>query len=228
VSRRTWLAVAVASVSLLRAAPAGAQDRKPVNIVIGAGVTVPQAEVRERFGNGYNLTAGIVFNIKPYLGLRVDYLYNGFPRQQVILPGETPTPVDLKHNMQAGLFDVVVRVMPRRSLLGVYVLGGPGVYSRRVSLSTPGTGTLPGFCDPYSFVCYPPIEVPVEDVKGANRTTDIGFNVGGGLAIRPGGGIVVLVEARYHYMSGPAFTLPDGTTQQAKGHYVPITVGLRF
>jgi opacity protein-like surface antigen len=219
----------VAAIALVVAAqPVRAQDRKAVNLLVGVGPTYPQSEIKEKFGRGYNLGVGIVFNLKPYLGLQLDYFYNGFPRQQVILPGETPALVDLSHNMQAGLFDVVVRLGPRNGHLGVYFLGGPAIYTRRISLTTPGTGTLPGFCDPSWLVCYPPTEVPVEDVVGANRSTDIGVNIGGGVNIRPGGGVVIFVEARYHAMRGPEFTLPDGTKQQAKGRYVPITFGLRF
>src|SRR5512136_2878755 len=145
-----------------------AQDRKPVNLLFSAGVTYPQQEIKEQFGRGYNLGVGIVFNLKPYLGLQIDYVYNGFPSQKTVLPGETPATVDLRHNMQAGLFDVVFRVGPRKGHWGVYVLGGPGIYTRRTKLTTPGTGTLPGFCDPYLLICYPPEEVPVEDVVGAH------------------------------------------------------------
>jgi opacity protein-like surface antigen len=208
--------------------PASAQDRKLVNLLIGVGPTFPQPEVEQRFGNGYNVELGIVFNFKPYLALEGDYLYNHFHGQKVVLPGDTPTSVDLRHNMQAGLFDLVVRIGSKHSHFGVYILAGPGIYTRRISLTTPGTGTLPGICDPYLYVCYPPVEVPVQDIVGDHRSTDVGINVGGGVNIRPGGGIVIFVEARYHRMHGPEFTLQDGTTQQAKGHYLPITVGLRF
>jgi opacity protein-like surface antigen len=222
-------AVAIACVWLVGAArPTFAQDAKPVNLLVGVGATFPQSEVRQRFGNGHDFQVGIVFNLERYLGLEFDYLYAGFPEQKAVIGGDTPTTVDLRHNMQAGLFDVVVRAGPRRGRYGVYFVGGPALYTRRVSLTTPSTGTLPGICDPYWFVCYPPIEVPTDAVLGAHRTTDIGLNVGGGVNIRPGGGIVIFVEARYHYMHGPEFTLQDGTTQQAKGHYVPITIGLRF
>jgi opacity protein-like surface antigen len=221
--------LALAAITLVVAArPVAAQDHKQVNLLVSAGLTYPQAEIKERFGRGYNLGVGIVFNLKPYLGIQFDYAYNGFPVQKVVLPGEAPTSVDLRHNMQAGLFDLVVRLGPRKSRFGGYFLGGPAIYTRSISLTTPGTGTLPGFCDPYYLVCYPPIEVPVDDIVGAHRSTDFGFNVGGGVNIRPGGGVVIFVEARYEAMRGPEFTLPDGTTQQARGRYVPITVGLRF
>jgi opacity protein-like surface antigen len=221
--------VALACAGLAVAAhPTSAQDNKDVNLLVGVGPTYPQAEVRQRFGNGYNLDVGIVFNFKGFLGLQLDYLYNGFSGGKVDLPGETPTRVDLRHSMQAGLFDFVVRLGPKPGHFGVYFLGGPAIYTRRVSLTTPGTATIPGFCDPYLLVCYPPQDVPVQEIKGANRSTDFGVNVGGGVNIRPGGGVVIFVEARYHAMHGPEFTLPDGTTQQAKGRYVPVTIGLRF
>lgn len=222
------IVVGAAVAWLAAGAPARAQDNKQVNLLVSAGLTYPQAEIKEKFGRGYNLGVGIVFNLKPHLGIQFDYVYNGFPSQKVVLPVDPPITVDLRHNMQAGLFDLVYRLGPRKNRFGAYVLGGPALYTRRTSLTTPGTGTIPGFCDIYYLVCYPPVEVPVDDIVGARRSTDIGFNVGGGVNIRPGGGVVIFVEARYHAMRGPEFTLPDGTTQQAKGRYVPITVGLRF
>jgi opacity protein-like surface antigen len=208
--------------------PARAQDTKPVNLLVGVGPTFPQSEVRQRFGNGHDFQVGIVFNLKPYLGLQFDYLYAGFPGQKAVIGGDPSATVDLRHNMQAGLVDLVYRAGRRRSRFGFYFLGGPAYYTRRVSLTTPSTQVLPGICDPYLFVCYPPIEVPTDAVLGAHRSSNIGVNLGGGVNIRPGGGIVIFVEARYHYMHGPEFTLQDGTTQEAKGRYLPITIGLRF
>ncbi len=222
-------AIVLACVCLAGTAhPALAQDAKPVNLLVGVGPTFPNSEVKQRFGNGYHFQAGIVFNFKPYLALQLDYVFNGFATKRTVLPGDAPASVELRQSMQAGLVEVVARVNRRRSHVGFYVLGGPGLFTRRTLLTTPGTGVLPGFCDPYWLVCYPPVEVPVDQIRGAHRSTDVGLNLGGGVNIRPGGGIVIFVEARYHYMHGPEFTLPDGTTQQATGHYVPITVGLRF
>jgi opacity protein-like surface antigen len=220
-------ALALACV-VAAAAPARAQDEKAVNLVFGLGATYPQAEIKQGFGSGFNFDAGIVFNLKPFLGLQFEYEFNGFGSHQVLLPADPPISVSANHNMQAGLADLLVRLGPQRGRVGVFVIGGPGIYTRKVSLTTPGTGLLPGICNPALLVCFPPVEVPVEDVKGARRTTDFGYNVGVGVDIRPGDAIVIFVEARYQSMRGPEFKLADGTTQQSRGQYVPITIGLRF
>ncbi len=224
---RGIVAFVIAALAII-ATPARAQDQKQVNLLFGIGPTYPQGDIKREFGTGFNFAAGIVFNLKPYLGLQFEYHASTFGSHQVVLPGDPPLNVSANHNMQSGLFDLVARLGPKRGRVGFYVIGGPGVYTRTVSLTTPGTGVLPGICYPELLICLPPVEVAVDDVKGQRRTTDIGYNIGGGIDIRPGDNIVIFVEARFESMNGPEFTLADGTKQQAQGRYVPITFGLRF
>jgi hypothetical protein len=73
----------------------------------------------------------------------------------------------------------------------------------------------------------------VNRVVGSRSTTDIGFNLGGGVTLGN-----FFVEARYHFARGPEFDVPGGiptprgvTTAgrfRANGHYLPITAGFRF
>ena len=42
-------------------------------------------------------------------------------------------------------------------------------------------------------------------------------------------GAAIYVEMRYHYIPGPEFTDPStGNKRKGTGHFLPITVGLRF
>ena len=79
-----------------------------------------------------------------------------------------------------------------------YVVGGIGVYQRRVEQDIGGT---------------------IEQFRSLRETqTDIGFNGGLGVAFGGGAGVSVFVEARYHSVN----TSPERT------RFVPIVLGLSF
>jgi opacity protein-like surface antigen len=80
-------------------------------------------------------------------------------------------------------------------------------------------------CDPYWYVCYP-VAVPVDQIVGDRSSTDFGMDFGGGVSF--GGSVRFFVEARYHYVWGSDFTLPDGSTRNTNSQYFPITFGIRF
>jgi opacity protein-like surface antigen len=211
---------------LIIAAPAAAQDKR-VNFNLGAGVTIPLAEVKDRFGTGYNVDVGLTFNINPVVGIQVDYNYLGFNPQNVPvpanLPTDAPTSFDARHWVHAGLFDLVLRPGAKGGPIGFYALVGIGIYNRSVNLTTPSVGFVPGFCNPWWYVCYPGGLVPIDQVVGSRASTDMGLNIGAGINLK-----AFFVEARYHYIWGPEFTDKNGTTQKANGQYFPITFGLRF
>ena len=50
-------------VTLVAAAPAAAQDYKPVSANIGFGVTFPTADFKKSFDPGWNGNFGVTFNI---------------------------------------------------------------------------------------------------------------------------------------------------------------------
>jgi hypothetical protein len=161
------------------------------------------------------------------VGIQVDYNYLGFNPQNVPvpanLPTDAPTSFDARHWVHAGLFDLVLRPGAKGSPIGFYALAGIGIYNRSVNLTTPSVGFVPGFCNPWWYVCYPGGLVPIDQVVGSSASTDMGINVGAGINLKS-----FFVEARYHYIWGPEFTDKNGTTQKANGQYLPITFGLRF
>jgi hypothetical protein len=110
-----------------------------------------------------------------------------------------------------------------------------GIYYRPVEVSTPGVGFVPGYCDPWWYVCYPGGFVPVENVIGERSSTDFGMAFGGGVRFGP-----IYAELRYHYIWGPEVqaqtsTLPavqaataDLVGKKANGQFLATTFGIRF
>jgi opacity protein-like surface antigen len=224
---------------LLAALPSGAQAQEQrVNFSIGGGFTTPNSEVRDHLGDGYNFNIGLQVNVTPVIGIEGVYSYNGLGDKQVTLdvsdePGGPAVPTDFfgSMNMQYGTANLIVQkpdggVRP-------YGLVGMGVYYRPIKVSTPGIGYLPGYCDPWWYVCVPGGFVPVENVIGERSSTDFGMDFGGGLNFGN-----VFAELRYHYIWGP--TIEEGTSVQpipgasvtdarkANGQFLAFTFGFRF
>ena len=220
--RRTLL---VSSLVLILGAPALAQDR-PVNVSLGGGVTFPVGNVGDTFDTGGHFQAGVSFNFNDYVGFEADYMYHRLGGPERSFPdnlGGAPVLIQSNHQMHVGSFNLLVR-SPSSSPVAAYFLAGPGVYHRIVQLTTPSVGFV-SVCDPYWFVCYP-AAVSVDTIVGDRSSTDFGFDFGGGVTF--GGAARFFLEARYHYVWGPEFDLPDGTTRKANSQDFPITFGIRF
>ena len=108
------------------------------------------------------------------IGIQSEYSFNGMGQKDVKIPllpepkdGQAvPTDFHADMNMQFG--DVNIVFKPRTDgRAKPYVVAGGGVYYRPVTVTTPGVGYIPGFCDPWWYVCYPGGFVPVENVVGS-------------------------------------------------------------
>jgi hypothetical protein len=86
---------------------------------------------------------------------------------------------------------------------------------------------VPGYCDPWWYVCYPGGFVPVENVIGERSSTDFGMAFGGGVNFGK-----IYAEARYHYIWGPEVENQvnplETTGQKANGQFFVTTFGFRF
>ena len=60
---------------LVAAAPAAAQDYKPVDVNFGFGWAFPSADFKKDFNAGWNGTIGVTFNFNPHLGVQAEYIY---------------------------------------------------------------------------------------------------------------------------------------------------------
>ncbi len=216
---------------LLAAVPASAQVDKPVEFTFGGGVTFPQSEVRDHLGDGYNINFGVTFNVTPVIGIEALYSFNGLGEKRVSIP-VSPTPSDDgvptdfygNMNMQYGTVSLVVK-KPDGSVRP-YFVAGMGVYYRPIEVTTPGAGWVPGYCNPWWYVCTPGGFVPVDVIVGSRSSTDFGMDFGGGVSFG-----AFYAEMRYHYIWGPtvdASALGGSSSRKANGQFLPITFGVRF
>ena len=220
---------------LAGATPALAQD-KLVDVNVGAGYTFALSDIRDHLGDGYNVNFGVTFNLSETLGIQGEYSFNGLGQKTIQIPvsptpnaATVPTDFSADMNMQFGDLNVIYRPQTG-GRAKPYVLGGIGIYYRPVKVTTPGVGYVPGWCDPWWYICYPGGFVPVENIVGERSSTDFGFDFGGGVDVPLGESAKLYIEARYHYIWGPEVkTSVSGTdTKKANGQFLPITVGVRF
>ncbi len=232
--------VVVLVVSILASLPyvASAQP-KPVNFSFGGGYTQPNAEVSDRLGGGFNFNIGLQGNVSPVIGIEGLYSFNGFgdkdlpPLDVAVNPPGTTVPTDLSGDMSMQYGTASLIVQKPEGSVRPYGLVGMGVYYRKVRLTSPGVGWVPGYCDPWWYVCYPGGWVETTNILGDRSSTDFGMSFGGGVNFG-----VAYAELRYHYIWGPevesqTITGPAGGSvtfdgRKANGQFLQTTFGLRF
>ena len=217
---------------------ASAQD-KAGHFILGGGYTAPNAEVRDHLGDGWNFVIGGQYNATPIIGIEGLYSFNGLGEKRISIPvsptpGAAAVPTDFfaDMNMQYGTVNVVFQ-KPEGDIKP-YGVAGLGIYYRPVKVTTPGVGYIPGYCDPFWYVCYPGGFVPVDTIVGSRSSTDLGMDFGAGVKIHD-----FYADFRYHYIWGPEIeesrisTLPSasggvGTDRKANGQFIQVTFGIRF
>jgi len=223
------------------AAPALAQDDKRYDVNIGGGAMFPLGSYKDSFNTGGNFAFGGTFFITPHIGIQGEYNYDKMSGPERTL-GLSATPTALasgtaliqsNQQLHVGLFDLVARSRSSDSAVAGYVLGGGGIYHRMVQLTSPAIGYVT-VCDPYWYACYP-TATSVDRILGDRSSNDFGINFGGGMTF--GHEAKFYVEARYHYVWGPAVnqatatpasssTVPTNVSSNAS--YFLIVFGVRF
>ena len=228
----------VLAIGILGTLPvaAQAQDDKKVYFSLGGGFTVPNSEVKDRLGNGWNFNFGVEVKATPVIGIEGLYSFNGLgdkrsPSRSAAHPGGVPVPTDFfaNMNMQYGTVNLVLQKPdgPVRP----YGLVGLGVYYRPIQVTTPGVGYIPGYCDPWWYICYPGGFVPVENIVGERSSTDFGMDFGGGVNFG-----AVYAESAITTSGGPTVQEPGAATplanvsadRKANGQFLQTTFGVRF
>ena len=219
-------------------ATAQAQDDKKVHVSLGGGFTMPNSEVRDHLGNGYNFNFGVDVAVTPVLSIEGLYSFNGLGSKSISVPvspspGAPGVPTDLSAdmNMQYGTMNLLFA--KPEGTVRPYGLVGMGVYYRPIKVTTPGVGFVPGYCDPWWYVCYPGGWVETTNIIGKRSSTDFGMDFGGGLRFG-----AIYAELRYHYIWGPTVeektsvnplaTTTVGTARKANGQFLVTTFGVRF
>jgi len=140
------------------------------NFNVGLGFGMPQGQTNDFVDVGLNFTIGGGCNIKRWVGVLGEIMYQGLP----ILYGITG--------------NVIFRT-PIKDSFGFYMIGGDGLYRRTSQLSrdtlVPGTVYLPGWN--WWVECVDGL-VPVDEVLASESENVFGGNIGGGFTYRVGEG----------------------------------------
>ena len=221
---------------------ANAQDDPRVRFSLGGGFTMPNSDVRDRLGDGYNFTLALEFPVSPVVSIEGSYGFNGLGKKAISLP-VFPTPVenggvptDFSGEMNMQVFSGSVIFQKPDGDVKPYGLVGAGVYYRPIKVTTPGVGYVPGYCDPWWYVCYPGGFVETDRIVGERSSTDFGMSFGGGLRFKK-----IFGEVRYHYIWGPELEAQDPVVnplvdvpsaslvgKKANGQFLMTTFGVRF
>jgi len=225
---------------VLAAIPAAAQvDEKKINVNFGGGYTIALSDVRDHLGDGYNVSLGMTFNFNKNFGVQVEYGFNGLGQKQIDIPVcDTPgcpnpddSPFYADMNMQYLDFNLVLRGGGSGTVTP-YAIVGVGYYYRPVKVTTPAVGYVPGYCDPFWYWCYPGGWVSYDKVVGSRSSNDFGMDFGGGVSFKLGDSASMYLEARYHYIWGPSYSVTDAAGKvysgTANGQFMPIVVGIKF
>lgn len=181
----------------------------------GAGFTAPIGRTSNDVDMGWNIGARAGYNVNPYLSADLDFSYNYWGLNSAALahfkePGGSM-------GIWSLTFNPVIRALPKKRF-DPYVTAGFGLYHRNLTLTTPTLVTTV-FCDYFFGSCFP-ATVGLNQVVASASTYKAGYNAGGGIEVRLGGGrLRVFGEARYENMF---------TTHGKDMTYVPVTFGVRW
>lgn len=190
---------------------------------VGGSASVPISDAGGHFKTGAGVQVVVGYELTRRLAVQAEGFYSTYTVKANALQARS---IQGDHDMRYGALAANLEVLHAQNL-GVYAVGGPGLYYRRVRLNAIAD-TAPGspFCDPWLFTCLG-TGVPTTEAVRSVSSTDFGLNVGVGATLRYAGPLRLYVEARYHYILGPKFDTPSGT-RRANGMYLPFILGVRF
>lgn len=222
----------IAALALLAAAPASAQQLEletaeppfnPWMFNVGGGLSFPVGEFADAIETGGAFQIGGGWRFMPELGVQLTYFYSGYDVEEDVLPGGD---LDAYASIQYGALEAVYTPIGHGPV-DFYLVGGPGLYYRYVTVSRfAGTAVVP-YCDPWLFYCSA-TAVEARDVIGSRD--DWNFGVGGGLGVmlKLGPYAGVFLEGRYHYVWGDEFTDAEGNERDSDAQFIPVMAGFRF
>ena len=214
---RRWPTVAALAALLVACASSARAQEKPLTFHVAGTVTAPLSGTADFFNPGFGAAAGVLWNLGEQHGVRLDFVWSTLSPNAVPV-ADVGQALDISARVQYATATFMFQAPPGRARL--YILGGAGVYRRSVSISGGGNGMVT-VCNPWWFVCERD-PVPVGSIVGHRSTTNVGVNLGLGLAVGR-----VFAEVRFHYATGPSYTTPQGETR-ATGKFFPLMVGVRF
>jgi opacity protein-like surface antigen len=171
--RKTLYGTLAVSLLLVSASTAGAQLASPIRFNVHAGAALPVGSTGDEADLGFRVGAGLELRapLMP-IGLRFDGAFDRMAIDPDFLVA-IGAPPGTDGNIPIWSITANAVVSPMVSPL--YLIGGVGFYSWKVSIDDPGGG----------------------GTFSSDSENDFGFNIGAGLSL-PLTGFSTFIEARYH------------------------------
>ena len=199
----------VATLAFAAVLPAQDTADRKWNFNAGGGFTTPAGATGNTVDGGASASVGAGYNFNKTLGIVGEFDYNWLGVNSATLNSLGA------QNGTAHVWSLTANPIVRIPLghrIGMYFIGGGGLYQRRVEFTTPTTETV---FSPF----FGAVSVPADQLLGSATSTAGGLDGGGGFTYSLGeSGASLYVESRYNH----AFTHGSGTD------YVPVTVGVRW
>jgi opacity protein-like surface antigen len=186
-----------------------------IDFSAGGGFSEPEGRAGNNLNTGWNVDFRGGYKPARNLALDLDFNYNRWNLNNAAL-GRYGEPNGYT-TIWSLSFLPVFHGSPHWHV-APYPFGGPGLYYRNLTLTTPALiNTI--FCDPFFGFCYP-ATFGVNQVVASSTTYKMGVNGGAGIEVRLGEShIKAFGEARYSRMF---------TTHGTDLTFVPVTFGLRW
>ena len=164
--KRSMMTVAALAVTFV-ASTAQAQVARPISFGVSAGAAIPTGDMGDIVNNGFGITG--LADMKTHLpvNFRGELSFNRFGVKDL------PNGVDGHARIFAGIVNAVAAI-PMSGSVQPYILGGPGIYSLKTTVSE-------------------------DNVDVSWSKTAMGLNGGMGLNFHVGT-FSTFAEARYHYI----------------------------
>lgn len=196
----------MAGASAAAVEPAAAWDG-----ILSGGIVLPEGTSKDRLNNGWNVQTATSHAVAKSAALVFEgmYAHHGVadPTLRALNTPEGST------RILSGTVSLMVG--PGSTGSGPYVVGGGGIYNRKIEFDRPVAVDTTVPVDPWLGVAVP-IVIPAGGTIGSFSTTKPGASAGVGISL--GKTSRVFLEARYHWL----FT--DGQTTT----FVPINFGFRW
>jgi hypothetical protein len=181
--------------ALLFAGAAMAQEHPHFMFDLGTGFTAPSDVSADNLNIGWNVQGGVGASVNPWLGAKIQLQYDsmGLNRSTLFDLGFRRGNV----NVFSTTFDPIIHLAPH-SPIGVYVIGGTGLYHYMNDLSGPG---IFGYFNP------------------SYSVNKLGVNAGGGFEFGPRTRGKIFAEARWTRVF-----LASGV----HADYIPVSFGFRW
>jgi hypothetical protein len=190
---------------------------------IGGTVLVPLADSEKRNNVGGGIAAGLTYNFSAVAGVQLEY-----GADWTTLKTGNLSNIGISGNGLFQYFDLNLLVRPfMLGPVGVYLVGGGGLYYRRAEITRASGTTLATYCDPWFFYCSA-VPVSAESLIGSRSRWDWGLDAGIGFTLPIAEPARLYLEVKYHYIFGPTFTDSSNTARKADGQFLPIALGVRF